>query len=341
MEKVQGEGTGCDRDNKRLLISLRESSRIAGYGDRTNDPIALADHFHTLRNLSERSADEALHLSHRPLAPGSIDFVLDTLVHAETLEAAMRQAARAFNLLHGGYYNRVEQRRDRLAFIIDDRAFPYAPSFEAEASYVLMEGLLIFLHAMLGLVVDRAALPVLGVRTRRPNRPSPDGLLSFWEAPVRTGAATYAIEYGLQARTLSAAHPSDPPATTAAVYDYIDQLIAEREEREIQRDLPERVLASLYEGVNDQKTVARLLGVSVATLRRRLADAGVSFRDLRKTALNARSHAMLAQGRPVLAIIEELGFSDIRSFTRAFKEWNGFTPNEFVKRIRKVRRDEN
>ncbi len=295
--------------------------------------IPLADHFRVMRRLTESSRDETLHLSKRPLAPGTTDFVIDTALQADTLEDAMKRTARAYNMMHGGYYNRVNRRGDRLIHTIDDRKFPYAFDEKSGGAYALMEGVLIFLHALLSLSAGEAlAQHLICVRSRRPSRNASGGFLDFWDAPVRCGASVYALEYDAAAGDLPVRRWRGSPPNTAAVYDLIDAMIAARERSGLTKDLRLRVLEAISEGVDNQAEVARRLGVSVATLRRRLTESGVSFRDLRHQALNEAALAMLRQGRPVGDVAEALGYVDIRSFSRAFKTWNGVTPTAFAAR---------
>lgn len=293
----------------------------------------LAEHFRLLRRLAAAADDETFHLSRRPLAPGTTDFVVDVLTDAVDLEDAMKRTARAYNALHGGYYNKVERRRDRIAYVIDDRRFPYAPGTDSSLAWAVMEGVLIFLHAMLSLAADQPLTEKLVcVRTRRLRRTAPDGLLAFWTAPVRCGAPVYALEYDLAAARAPMRRHREGPANAAAVYDLIDEMIARRERAVSRQDLRARVAEALAGGVAEQPAVARRLGVSVATLRRRLAESGTTFRDLRHEVLGEKAVRMLDQGRAVSDVAEALGFADARSFSRAFKAWRGMTPAAYAAR---------
>ncbi|MBB5517352.1 AraC family transcriptional regulator [Amphiplicatus metriothermophilus] len=293
----------------------------------------LAEHFRLLRRLADASDDETFHLSRRPLAPGTTDFVVDVLADAADLEDAMKRAARAYNALHGGYYNKVERRRDRLAYVIDDRRFPYAPGTDPGLACAVMEGVLIFLHAMLSLAAGDALTDrLVCVRTRRTNRTAPDGLLAFWTAPVRCGAPVYALEYAREAAGMPARRRRTGPINAAAVYDLIDEMIAWRERSVPRQDLRARVVETLAAGVDEQSAAARRLGVSVATLRRRLAESGTTFRRLRSEVLAQKAARMLDQGRAVSDVAEALGFADARSFSRAFKAWRGVTPAAYAAR---------
>ncbi|OJA24332.1 hypothetical protein BGV47_31550 [Burkholderia ubonensis] len=61
--------------------------------------------------------------------------------------------------------------------------------------------------------------------------------------------------------------------------------------------------------------MARLMNTSARKLKRRLLDEGTTFR------------ALLGDERPTLTeVAERLGFSDLSSFSQAFKRWYGVAP---------------
>ncbi len=72
---------------------------------------------------------------------------------------------------------------------------------------------------------------------------------------------------------------------------------------------------------------AQVLDLSVRTLRRRLEEAGTSFRELSDRARARVALELLnSQTLSVAAISQRLGFSDARAFRRAFKRWQGQVP---------------
>lgn len=76
--------------------------------------------------------------------------------------------------------------------------------------------------------------------------------------------------------------------------------------------------------------VARELRTSARSLRRALSQAGTSYQDLAEALLRARAEEWVRTGsEKVEHIALELGFTDARSFRRAFKRWTGHNPNEF------------
>ena len=83
-----------------------------------------------------------------------------------------------------------------------------------------------------------------------------------------------------------------------------------------------------------QSQVAERLAMSTATLRRRLEEEGSSFRDLVNQSKFERATSLLQNGYSISQITEDLGYSDIRAFNRAFKQWHGQTPAVFVKSLK-------
>jgi AraC-like DNA-binding protein len=112
------------------------------------------------------------------------------------------------------------------------------------------------------------------------------------------------------------------------------QLAREQCEREMQalgRDdrtaARVRELLPLPEGFRTLEEIAQMVGVSVRTLKRRLADQGTSYSTLLDELRQERALLLLRDetlSREQIA--ERLGYSDAANFTRAFRRWTGKTP---------------
>ena len=77
----------------------------------------------------------------------------------------------------------------------------------------------------------------------------------------------------------------------------------------------------------DMEAVARALGLSARSLRRRLREEGVAFRDVVDGALGTLAKRLVSdEERPIEAAAYEMGFSHPSAFHRAFKRWTGATP---------------
>ena len=81
----------------------------------------------------------------------------------------------------------------------------------------------------------------------------------------------------------------------------------------------------------DMQSVARAMGLSERSLRRRLSAEGTSFEALLQEAQGAvAKHLLLLHGRSIQEAAHEMGFSDASTFHRAFKRWTGMTPGAFI-----------
>ena len=79
--------------------------------------------------------------------------------------------------------------------------------------------------------------------------------------------------------------------------------------------------------------VAAMLGVSEATMRRRLEVEGTTFREIRDAAYNDLAIGWIERGEaPIGEIATRLGFSDAFAFRRFFKRANGRPPSAFGRR---------
>ncbi|TIS12935.1 MAG: helix-turn-helix transcriptional regulator, partial [Mesorhizobium sp.] len=72
------------------------------------------------------------------------------------------------------------------------------------------------------------------------------------------------------------------------------------------------------------------MGLSERTLQRRITEEGTTFRELLMEARQELGHQLLAD---LSADIDEvaclLGYQDTSSFYRAFRDWEGVTPNQW------------
>jgi len=120
----------------------------------------------------------------------------------------------------------------------------------------------------------------------------------------RPGAAARPDDYGL---LTSSAPPTDFPGSVA----HLSRLFMGDE-------LPQL------------DSVAAVMGVSVRTLQRRLAEHGVDFSSIvERTRFEAAMRLMADRSIGLLEIALDLGYSDLSSFSRAFRRWTGVSPGRF------------
>jgi AraC-like DNA-binding protein len=72
---------------------------------------------------------------------------------------------------------------------------------------------------------------------------------------------------------------------------------------------------------------ARSLGISCRSLQRKLAAHGLTYREIQRAMRCEAALAMLARSESTASqIADSLGFSELSSFSRAFKRWTGLSP---------------
>jgi AraC-like DNA-binding protein len=93
----------------------------------------------------------------------------------------------------------------------------------------------------------------------------------------------------------------------------------------------DRIADRLVDGPPSERAIARELAVSTRALQVHLAREGTTYRAVLEGTREALARAYLGEGRmPVKWIASLLGFAHTSGFSRAFKQWTGLGPREFV-----------
>jgi len=153
--------------------------------------------------------------------------------------------------------------------------------------------------------------------------PSP-AYAEVFAAPVEFAAAV--DEMVFDAAALDLALSTADPITSAALETKVAELAAGEGDRSPFLDRVRRAAADELAAGVSLAGVARRLGMSARTLRRRLEDESCSLRAVIDEVRRERGTAMLAAGMPVKEIASSLGFSEPSAFSRAYKRWTGKSP---------------
>lgn len=95
------------------------------------------------------------------------------------------------------------------------------------------------------------------------------------------------------------------------------------------------IIVSTRRALPDESEIAKSLGMTARTLRRRLAGLDAGFRGIADDVLAQLARRHLRDGElAVSAIAERLGYAEAASFIRAFTRWTGETPHAFRARTR-------
>lgn len=295
-------------------------------------PVTLSDYFRICEQLALQGKDESCHVSLRPLMVGTSEFVQARLGGCRTLGAVVDVVAASWNIIHGSRYNLVRRRGKMIAYVVDDREFPYSPGHDAAFIIVSIECLLVCVHVLLQSLADeRTVLPLRAIRTRDRAPQAGASHLGFWGVPIRYNSAVYGLDYAAELDGIAVEPARFRALTARTLYGDVASLIDRLGQPAASgagASIVERVEREIAAG-RDQDAVAAALAMSTASLRRRLTEAGLSFRDVRMRVLASQARERLEGEMPIAEIAEALGFADGRSFARAFRQWTGTSPAAF------------
>lgn len=139
-------------------------------------------------------------------------------------------------------------------------------------------------------------------------------------------------------RNLLVLNASDLPRTFRAYNAELLALLQNPLEERLQnmstsncvREQTKWIIKRLLVGANPTvSSVARELGVSERTLQRRIAESATSFRELVLETRRELACDYLTQHMPIAEVAYLVGYEDLNSFYRAFRQWEGITPAQW------------
>lgn len=294
--------------------------------------LRIADYFRLQRDIARALDDLTVQMSTRKLTYETGRFIISQIETSETLQDAVRGLADYFNMLHGDTYNLVRVTANTLTLVIDDTTFPYTFSGDVPVVHFVGDCLAIKLHCLLDSLshgLAEHALRRIGLKRRRSDEG--DRQNGFWSVPIKYGRPTYELVYDFDLACEQVDLHTDLDLSMTGIFARVISYLDTHRGVTDQRSFKERTLDLVANGARHQGDVARQLGISVATLRRRLDAENTGFRSLTHQARLHQAEALLAKGQSVTRVSEKLDYSDVRAFNRAFKKWKGQTPAAFAR----------
>ncbi|UEP31670.1 MULTISPECIES: helix-turn-helix domain-containing protein [unclassified Burkholderia] len=263
---------------------------------------------------------------HPPMRKQEVDLMCRCLLSCATLADAIRCAAEFCEMLtpRAGALS-LAVRDARATFRMDS----LRRTRSSAACLVDLTGLFCYLQ-LFGWLIGQPLRPD-EVWLGHPRRDDAMPLLGLFNAPVDVGRKTYGFAF--DAARLDARVIRQPGELAAFLVDFpfrlIDAAPAVVSWAQQVRGFLDAALAH-EQALPPLTALATWLGVSEATLRRRLAAEGSSYHALREQCLADVARRCLRESDwPVARIAAHLGFSGEEAFRRAFVRWTGIAPSRF------------
>jgi len=121
------------------------------------------------------------------------------------------------------------------------------------------------------------------------------------------------------------------PVLRGVLEHHAEDIIARMPPHEnVTEEIRRMIMSRILQGETEIQSVARALGTSARSLQRRLSAAGTSFQTLiDSTRREAATRYLQDRKISIGEVAYLLGYSEPPAFHRAFKRWNGITPQEF------------
>lgn len=315
-----------------LLVGAASATHLlarAGIPD-TQDPRATLPSITFLNLCLEHMramGDESYGVAPQPVPRGAFGLLMAAASQGDTFGEALVRFADAAKLLRPDLVMKVQRSRARAQITITSRQ-PRTARTE-----FMIEIFAVTMQCALRWLTGRRLRP-LHVRVAEPMEAFERSVLSVFGCPTPQNGAGVTLCY--------APHDLDAPLLPVKYQQWAAHELGEfmRLLEEAAKDvrapsgrpgapISARIAELVAAGVTTEPAAAAALGMSTASLRRRLMEAGASFRTALSEAQRSTAASLLATDKSLADIAAEIGFSDARSLRRACQRWFGMTPAEY------------
>jgi AraC-like DNA-binding protein len=267
----------------------------------TDDPafgLAIAEHIH----------------------PTSLHALGYSLFASRTLESFCRRIVRYFRLVTTNAETELQQTENayRLVMVPTVGRMAYAPQDAWLATVVRFTR-----------ETYRHDFAPRRVELRRPE-PSKniEKFTEFFQAPIDFGSEANVLEIATE--DMHAQLPAANPELARQNDQLVLELLARLDRDDIITQVRSELVELLPSGDCTKERVAAHLNMSERTLQNRLMDKGTSYRELLAEMRKELAEQYIRQGlHSVSDVAYLLGFSEISSFSRAFRTWTGVSASEY------------
>lgn len=311
------------------LDSLRRSGRPTepllkdlGLPPVVTEPVSAQTFGQLWLAIAAELDDECFGLGARPMQRGSFTLLCHCVLHAPTLERALRRALRFLNLVLGEPTGRLVVYDGIAEVQLSDEGEPRS-AFAYRSYWIILHGLICWL------VGRRIPIRLVDFRCAEPEQSADHRL--FFGAPIRFSQSVSRLGFDAAMLTLPISRNEQQlrqflrgaPANILLRYRYDAGTAAAVRRRLTQKEPAD--WASFA-------TLATDMRMSSSTLRHRLHDEGQSYAGIKDEIRRDLACSMLTNtAETVSEIATRLGYSEPSAFYRAFRKWMGLSPEAFRK----------
>jgi AraC-like DNA-binding protein len=241
---------------------------------------------------------------------------------APTLRASLQRMERYFRLVTDTAVYQLDEQSDFACWIFQGHTL-HRPALELRNECALA-GFAQNMHRFVG-----PGLVLETVSFRHACRSDPGRYAAHFGCPVKFDADQNAIE--LKSEMLDLTNRLGDKAVSEFLTGQLETKINSlKDAQSFSGTLLHIITLTLSNGLPQAAVIAREMGMSERTLYRRLAEEGLTFRDVLAKAQSSLAQGLLRDESISIAEIAFLtGFSEQSTFTRAFKRWVGKAPAQF------------
>lgn len=304
--------------------AIRNITRMLSIND---SHLRLADYINTLEKIAPKTASSLAWKVGTSAMMSESSPVDEVIVGCKTLGAALNWSCKFFPLLQDGSSLTLE-RNDHWAMLCYKIQDPTIWPRHVDAVYTLG------LHARMIKASSADAWAQVQLVVEAEPGLGDSNLAKIVQAPIIYGGTTNAIRF--PAKYLDAPFTSNHAYEPEAISDLCAQLTKKERDTPIAQRTRLLIFSHMTQGSVSQTHIAKVLGLSSRTLRRRLAAEGQSFQGLLDLC-RMQSAVLDLRTRDNISLSEmaiKLGYTEHSTFSRAFARWAGVPPRAFRENFR-------
>jgi AraC-like DNA-binding protein len=277
------------------------------------EAIDMVDFWRCCAQNIQLTNDESHGVALEPVPHGSLSVLFTAAKEANDLGGALRRLVEAAQLVRRDCTLSLSRARGVLRLTV--RAADSTLERDALRAEIYTECFAIVTHCALRWMTGRRIAPVR-VRGAAALRTMGGELLNALHTTISRQGRGVSIDYDLADMALPLVSQKYTAWGEPEFASFVSMLEQDDWKQEAADDEQALILAEFAHGRFSQKEIAAALSLSTATLRRRLAASGSSFREISATYRIERLRDLLATDMPMIDIAERLGLSDERSLRR-------------------------